>query len=320
MKEIIPILKIGSSKGDFPPYCRYIKLYNNKIQACNGSEFVEIHKEHPFTGCINLYVLDDVLKNCSNPQLTQEDDVLRIEEGSYKTKIIIDDIEFPSLPNVKADMLEITEDLLTVLKTAIKFTGEGIKSYIYLCNDYITSTDGSRCFFHKQEFNVSDSLGINKKILAVLSKDCSIGVQDSNTVVTFGDSRVVFSTALLTNYPNKKVVDGVKMSKKKVQKLCNVATLQDAVQKVIPMLVGELSSFVELKNKDNKLTVQVESVVNGISSMVIGSEIDDEFNLDMQSAYLTNIDYDYDVFVNVKNVDRLYLTNSFSEIVLMGGD
>ena len=84
--------------------------------------------------------------------------------------------------------------------------------------------------------------------------------------------------------------------------------------------MGDLSSFIELKNKDNKLTVQAESAMNGISNMVIDSEIKDEFNLDMQSDYLTNIDYDYDVFVNIKNVDRLYLTNERSEIVLMGGD
>ena len=95
-------------------------------------------------------------------------DLLKIEEGEYKTEIIVDDIEFPTLPDISADMLDISEHLLNILKTAIKYTGEGIQSYVYLCDKYITATDGSRCFFHSNEFHTIDPIGINKKILSIL--------------------------------------------------------------------------------------------------------------------------------------------------------
>ena len=320
MKELLKVLKVGTARSDFPTYCKYINFQENYVLTCNGSEFVEVDNKFPFLGAVNLYVLENILKNCSTAQINQKDSMLVIEDGDFKSSLLIDDIEFPEPPEVNAEFVEVSDELLSTLKTAIDYTGEGILSYVFLHGNKVMATDKHRCFLHKGELDVKSPLGINRKILSVLSSGCRVGVYNNNTVVAFDGGRIIFQTALLDNYPEEKIISVVESTKTNIQMVCNVAVLQDAVTKVTPILFEEISDFVLLKNKLNKLVVSAESAVSGVATMVIDSQIEDKFKLAMNHKFISGIDFDFDVFFDWENSNRLYLTNGNAEIVLMGGD
>ena len=320
MLELIKVLKIGTARNDFPVYCKYANFSEHKVQTCNGSEFVEMGNKFPITGAVNLYVLENILKNCSTAQIRQEDNMLIIEDGDFKSSLLIDDIEFPEAPDVDAEFVEVSDELLSILKTAINYTGEGILSYVYLHRNQIMATDKDRVFLHEGDLGVLNPLGINRKILSVLGSGCKVGVHNNNTIVAFDGGRIIFQTALLDNYPEEKIIGVVENTKEDIQMVCNVAVLQDAVKKVTPILFEEISEFVLLKNKLNKLVVSAESAVSGVAKMVVDSQVEDKFKLAINHKFLSNINFDFDVFIDWGNGNRLYLTNGESEIVLAGGD
>jgi len=103
--------------------------------------------------------------------------MLKIRDGNYKTSLVIDDIEFPEMPEIENLELIGLEDVYEILKDAIKFVGSGLYSYIYLCNDCILATDKSRVFSHKLDLSLSQVVGIDKQILSALGENCKLGVR-----------------------------------------------------------------------------------------------------------------------------------------------
>ncbi len=319
MKEEISVLKLGASKKEFPYYCQYADFTKDSIRTCNSRVYVEIDNPFDIEGDINLFVLDEILKNCNEPEIYQDGTMLKIRDGNYKTSLVIDDIEFPEMPEIENLELIGLEDIYEILKEAIKFVGSGLYSYIYLCNDCILATDKSRVFSHKLDLSLSQVVGIDKQILSALGENCKLGVRDNNTIVVYDSGVVRFQATILDNYPKSEIIKVMSKSKVNIEKLCNVYPLQQAVKKISPMLMNEQSSFIGLKNADKKLDVYVDSITNGISVMTIDSAVESKFEMSIDYTFFNNINIDYDVYVNeVENVDRLYLTNGKSDIVLLG--
>jgi len=321
MKDLIKILKIGTTTSEYPYFCQHINFTEDRIQTCSGSVFVEMHDNpFPILGCVNIHVLEGILNNCETPQITQNGGVLRIEDGPYKSDIMVDALEFPEQMKFKTDMIEITDEMLHVLKTAIKHTGEGILSYIFIDRETILSTQNKKqVFYHAHEIpmHTDQFIGINKKIMTVLSKGVEIGSFEGNTIVKFSGGTITFKIALLDNFPKEDCLTRFK-EQLKLNKVCNIEKLQEAVKKVQSVLYGNKDKLVTLTNDNEILTIKAESISHGESTVKIKSDFDQMFSINMKVSYLSGIDADYDVFITMFDPHFLYLKNGESEIVLAG--
>lgn len=314
MKETLSILKHGVVNADYPYYGSYI-YFGDDIRATNGNVYITLSNKFPISGCINFFTLSNVLNNCETPSITQEKNILKIKDGKFETSLMIEDMDYPILEELDVDFIKVNEEFLELLKTGIKYTGEGLYSYIYIDKNYILATcNKQKAFYCKHTFDVPNIIGVNKKIMAVLSEGIELGTTEYNTVVKF-DGTMVFKIALLDNYPTKHIIDLFE-SKPRVKKLCNIALLQDAVKKVSSVLVNEKSKTVKLTNKNNVLEIKAESAINGSSVSKISSELEDAWKLDIDVSFLSGIELDYDVFVS--DISVLFLSNGKSEIAMVG--
>jgi hypothetical protein len=316
MKEELKILKLGVTNDDYPYYGQHIN-FSDKIQSCNEKVYVEFNDNpYPVEGCINFHVLNNVLNNCETPQISQDLNLLKVEDGNFKTSILIDSLDFPQHTQLNIDFVEVDSEFLNLLKTANKYTGDGLLGYIYIDKNYIVSTcNKEKIFYAKHTLDIMNPIGINKKIMSVISEGVEVGTSAHNTVVQFAGGKVIFKIALLDNFPVHEIVNIVE-NKPPVQKLCNIAILQDAVKKVSSILVNERVKNVYLLNRDKKLEVKAESITNGVSRIEFESEVVDEYDMCISSGFLSGVDLDYNVYVSKNNL--LYLTNGKSEIVLVG--
>jgi len=321
MKQLMKILKIGTTKGDYPYYCQHINFTEDKIQTCNGSVFVDMEdNKYPIEGAVNFNILESVLNNCETPQIQQEGALLKIKDGSYSSEIIVDTLEFPDSNLLGIDTIEITSELLYLLTSAMKYTGEGLLSYVYMDSTHILATkDKQKAFYyeHSMPMKVGQVIGINSKILSTLSEGVEIGTSKDNTVVKFDGGQIVFKIALLNNYPKEELVNGIN-NKPLITKLCNVQPIQESVKKVSSLLINETEKVVYLENKENVLTIKATSISQGESTVKLNSELKESFKIKMQVKFLSGIDLDYDVYVDLNKNNTLYLTNQESEILLAG--
>jgi len=267
---------------------------------------------------VNFFTLEGILSNCETPQITQDNNFLRITDGKFKSSILIETLDFPQPDALDVDFFTLDEEFLHLLKTASKFTGDGLYNYIYVDKNYILSTcNREKAYYNKHTYDVSSLIGINKKIFSILSEGMEVGTLENNTVVRFGGGEIIFKIALLDNFPSNNIV-GLFEGKPEVKKLCNIAPVQDAVKKVSSILHNENLKAILLTNSKNKLNIKAESIVNGVSEFNIDSEIKDVWKIFMNADALSNIDLDYDIFVDLNNERIIYLSNGVSEIALVG--
>ena len=318
MKEILKVLKLGVKSEDYPYFCQHIHFGKN-IRSTNGSVYVEFDEnKYPIEGDVNFFVLENVLNNCETPQIEQKDAKLNIKDGDFKSTLIVDKMDFPSHPELDIDFVELNEDFLYIIKSAMKFTGDGLFSYVHINEDYVLSSlNKEKVFYHKHNEDINNVIGINKKILSTLSEGVKLGVLNHNAVIKFNGGKIIFKIALLDNFPSDFIIKIVE-EKPECFKLCNVALLQDTVKKVSSILTNERVKKVYLENSDSRLTVRAESAVNGVSSSIVDSELKQEWSGEFYNDFLNNVDLDFDLFVNFNN-KNIYLSNERSEIVIVGG-
>jgi hypothetical protein len=318
MKKFLPVLKIGASKDDYPHYASYVNITGGQLQTCNKKESVVFDLDTGFEGSVNIYVLEDVLKNTINPDIEQIGNELHISEGDFRSILTIEDIGFPQIKDPSTKGLKISDDIINTLKTANVFTGTGIYNYIYLGKEFIVSTDGSRMFFKSLKSNIETPIPVNSSIISTLNNECVLASSEENAVVVYKNGYIIFTVPYLDTYPIEKITNFIKESRTNLQKICNVAVLQDAIKKVSSVFIGESVGFVSLENKDNTLGIKATSEVNGTSFIGIASEVRDEFKMSINCEFLKGINLDFDVYVDVNNSDRLYLKDlDGAEVVLL---
>jgi len=319
LRKVLPLLKIGAGRGTYPIYCQYINSKDGKVSTCNGDEYVSVDQTLPFQGSINIFVLEDILKNFDEFATKVKNGKLIISSGSYSSFLNIADFDFPVLKMPKIRMLTIDEDLLRILKEASNFVGKDIYESVCITGTSIVATNRNRVFFHKRDTAVKEPIFLTRRMLSMLASNCKIGTQDNKIIISFDGGYIIAIGRIMDDFPLSKIEEFIEASKKGMVKLCNIAYMQDAKKKLSPIFFGELEQWISLKNNKKKLMLLAESNTNGTAEVVIPSEIEDKFGIDINANILKDVAIDFDVYVNLNRLDKLYLTNDETELVLMGG-
>ena len=322
MKKLLNVLKVGVSKKEIPMYSSYIKFNDEFVCACNGHTFVIAKNEFPIKGCTNFYVLENAIKACNEPTILQDGDKLIIKEGGFKAELFIENIDFPEIPDVPDTFMTLDEEILIAITKAMAYIGnEYNNNYVYMHKNRVMATDTARVFMFSGDFNCISPIGINRTILTSLNKDARIGMYNNNIIVEVEDAKILFTTDSVEYYSEEDIIDVFKQKTKNIKELCNVAILQDAVNKVSTVLYKEDVAVCTLTNVDKKLTVSASSAINGVANSVIPSSTDDNFKMHINSKLIRSIDFDLTVYVPINEdleAGFLYLCNDDTEVILMG--
>lgn len=322
--EAMPRLLLGASKAPTPHYAQYLFSDGEKLRTCNGDVYVELDISLPFTGCINIFVLDKLLKSIdiSNLEIGQDGDKLAVRAGNSHTLINISNLKWPTIPDVDIqDNILITEDMYESLKLSLQFTGDNLYSYSYIDNDHIIATDSGRIFIKKGKYGLKYPLGINKGLFSALDVGVSIGRYEHNVKVMYDDGIMISTADLIENYPKDKILDWAINYTKDTIKIGNVALLRDAVSKLSHIMFSEKVQSMFVDAGKDLLIVSAESIINGSSEVEydLDNEVDHSF-VSLNMNYVKNIPLDYDFYMKKGECDGLYLTNDESIIILMRGE
>ena len=329
LMDLIPLLKVGASNDTHPLYAQYLHSSGNVLRTCNNEVYVCIEQDVPFVGCVNIYTLSDTLSkikgNIDSINHNEANDILEIDADSFHSELAIHDIDFPTFKDPNIDSIFLDEDMIRIIKASSKFVGNDILSYIYIDNKGLIATNRSRIFtydlgFSREDLVMNKPIAINNKILSILKEGFSIGTDTlGNTVVEFDGGFASFTVDSLEFYPSDKIRAFVNQQSDGFERLCNVALVQDCVEKVAPVLHGENQTFVALTNTRNLLTVKAESPVNGESTIDVNSDYEGVYSIIIDLKYFKDIPIDFNVYVSEKSQHSLMLKNANGgTLVLLG--
>jgi len=318
LKEIIPLLKLGTSNSDYPLYAQYLHSDGESVETCNDDVFIHLKYPLPFSGDVNLFVLDGVLKASPNDiETIIGKGKIVLKTASIASTLNIFNMPFPKLEKPDVNFVDVTEDLLSALRLAMFYTSssEALYSTVFLCAKYICATDKYRLYFKEIDINLDSPLSIDKTMLSVLTDNCRIGSAEGKVVVEYPDlgGYAIFSAYSADSYPAGVIQTTVILDTTKLQKLCNILVLQDAVNKLTPIFFGEKIPIIAISNKDKQISVVAESMINGKATFESESKLEDEFELSINSTFFKNIPIDFDVFISKEHTNKLYLTDGEME-------
>jgi len=323
MKKIydnLNYLRLGASPSDYPIFSQLLFTKGGDAFTCNGSEFVCIHdvKLDLDGGAINLYVLENILKLFDGDvgEYVIEGDKVLIDKGNFKTDLNISRMELPSLDFGDVDTYKVTEELLTNLKKAVDFTGQGILEYVYLCEDYLCATNGARVVVIDKPDYVGEPIGLSKKIISTLKVGDSIGTKDNNIVLYFKDGYAVFTVDKVDTYPSAKIKKFIDTSFEKTEELFDLASLKGAFSQVETVLFKETKKLVNLQNKPNTLLFIQANSINGEAKTSISRVSDKEFEMVFDINLVRGIAENYNVLISDVN-DKLLLCDLTTKIIIM---
>lgn len=323
LADAIRMLKIGTSKNDFPVYSQYVMSRGSYAFTYNLDVFVKVNYPFPWKGSVNLYVLEDTLKSLKDAQynIEQVEDSLVITAGSFKSNIAITSVS-PDDDKVEPDIEYYTldKDVIEFIAQAARFVGGKIHQYIYLGDEDIIATDTESIYHALTNLSIKSPFGISRSILPLLSEGVKIGVdKNSNVAVNFGSGYALFSTDRMDTYPRNKLLDFLTKVSKKQQKICNFSYIGEAIKYLSPIFFGERERIVTLRNDGRSLVVSAETKVAGKSEYEIVSEMGDPFVMKLNINKFKNITYDYDVFYTDQSIiSNILLDNGKSQIVIVG--
>ena len=319
----IPLLKVGCSKENYPLYSQSIYFDGETIRICNDDVYVCLNYQSDIRGCLNLFVLESVLKIAAKHRevefvVANEHLTVHSPDG-YTASLGIDSItDFPLQDMPETPLTEVTDDMLLALNDAILFNRPGGKAhnlYIYMDKEHIMATSNMRCFLSNVFTAVSEYVGINKKMLSVLDDTCMIGSYDNNTLIKFDSGFVKFTIDLLDGYPADKLLQFVNDSREGVLKLCNMGVLNEALSNLAPISQGEKVNMCTFSNTGNELTLKAQSM-HGVIETKVDSELEVEYKTEINIDQIKNLPANYDVYVNPDDVKILYLKSTYGEIVV----
>lgn len=322
MKELMNILRLATAT-EFPTYAEYLHSTGERLQTKSRDNTVDIQEKLPFVGCVKFSVLDAICRISDDVDFQLEDDFLVVSYGNATAKLNIDDIGFPKLPSLKADFyLDLDEETVNAIKTANKFTGRGLYSYVYMNNEAILASDKTRVFFHQfSGVGVDNYIAINAKVASLLAPEYRIGMKGNSTIVDLGFGKVEFSMDDLSDYPAQNIWDYVDKSANDGIGICQSDELLSAVKKVTPITLGDTEPVVKLENKDRTLEVSALSNDVGSSSVVLESQSEEHLVLHIGVNVINSLGKGFDVAFCTDNngeVNRVYALRDKDEIVLMG--
>ena len=336
IQEIIDILsklKTGASNNTFPIYAQYLNSNNGQVTTCNGDTYICLNYELPFTNCVNLNVLYNILRSLTNTdievEIFNEDNKIVVYSTNYKTQLTqitpesmkFPNLSFDSMMMVGENAIQLDEDILNSIKYSLLFTGTEIYSYSLLHSNGICATNKAKVFLYREPLNLSTNykIKIDKKIASFLTPDSIIGVsEEGNVYVQRPDGYCIFVVDT-RDYPLDSILKFTdKKESEADNKIVNSAIFSDCIGKLMPIFHNESMTYVTLTNKNNNLSISATTAINGTTKLFYDSLSDIETSILMDISNFKNILFDYDLYLKKEEATEAVLKNENSLILILG--
>lgn len=322
----LAISKIATTKKDYPIFGSYVVAEKDKIVSSDASSYISLNTTFPFEGAVNIFVLENLLNKCSGDlELEQQESEIRVKFDNINTTINIGSgVTIPYLAYPEVSKVSITPEILDNLKKAIKFTGKNSPyQNVYFGNGILCATNQERVFLYRDESIQNSPIMLSSKIISLLTETIQVGSREGVVVLSWEETEDtasgygLFSTDMISGFSVNNIIDFVEKSKTEAKYLCNFAVMKDALDKTKVMCIGEVDPTVDIKNKDKNLQIVGGSYLNGFMKANYKSNLDEEFEIELPFGVFSSISLEYDVYINLKQQDKLILTNGESDIILM---
>lgn len=320
LKKALVYLKRGATKDTFVPFGVFLCSDGKKVWTFNYDTFVTVNIQLPFSGLVNIFILDNILKTVSNDAVVKiEDEKLLISEGTIKSSLTIvefsSQIDFFEKPVVP--LLSVTNSLIEDFKTALNFVDN--KSFLFMDNYCIMSVkaDGSGAFCKLIESGIK-TVGVTSEIVSIFSEGNKIGGVDENVVVEFEKGYAIFSVPLTSDFPYvklKSIFNSTIHNNKSF--LCNLAVIKDAITKLSAIFSNDKDSDMKIENVKKELKITASSSFNDKVEIDYSTQLEQEYKVSIDYSLFKGVPLDYNVLVGNKANRSMLLTNGDSNIILM---
>lgn len=329
MKELlslIPLLQKASSNTVYPLTSKYIVSTGEKTITYNGEALIVLDYELPFVGGVNIYVLSNILKNLSEDFLFDVDgNKLQFTDGNYHGSLIIDQFDLHDIQEVlerykDVELIGLTEKVIDAIKCALKFTGSEDNKYVILKNDLIFGTNGKKLFYNQNPIiNTVDRILINSKVASMLDTTCQIGTLNDNTVIKFDKGLMIQTNTSIYKFNMAGVLGFIdSLTNKELNSICDFKNIQDGVNKLFPMSIGEGAFNVEITVGDIGILITYVSIANGVAKYKIDKMCDYIGDTIISGNDLKSIqDKDYKLFIDSGRGDLILKNDQNYNIALI---
>lgn len=319
----LPVLKLGSTKYNYPSYGSYLHSDSKSLETCNDKIFIHIDCNSPFVGDVNIFVLDDIIKKVGEDVIiVQEEEKLKISKGRFSSVLEIEQFPFPDMKEPEVELTKLDENTINTIKQALGFisTSDTKLSYVFLGNGCIMASDKSKIFY--KELDIKDLIGINKSIFPILHDGCKVGTEIYNTVVGFENGYGKFVVDPIRDFPYKKMREYINNSVEGIKPVCDIDILKDACNKIMPIFFNESKTFARIEgNSDGDILISASNRINGSVQEYIKGVSDFTFDISINISFFGGINNEYTVNIDPNCQDRLVLTNDNGiKIIFLGTD
>ena len=312
------MLKAGASKENYPIYAQYLHIEDGFVSTCNDDAYVRVDFDMPFKGNVNLFVLETILKTLPDEYKVKEaGDIIKITAKGRDYKLNTTDLPFPEIPKPSVECLEIDEGLLSLMKSALSFTGNMEYENVFIDKEGLISTSGQRLIIYEQDTGLEVPLLLSKEIISSLKVGYKIGAS-GNTVVEFLGGYAVFTTPHYSSYPAENIREYAVKALADTQPLINVGEFKELLAKVDPIFFGEGKRIINIVNSKGTIAVLGKSPYNGKAKADTTSMLQDNFDITIDADHFSAVPNDYDLHVHLGSDDRIAAKNGVAEILLRG--
>lgn len=323
LKDALSVLIVGSSQRDYPFYAPYVYSDGVSLCTCNESSSVKLNYEAPFTGAVNIFVLNNILKAIGDEEyyINQKDkESLVIESGKSVLALSVFDIK---VPDIKLDinsfnLFPITDDLENCFNMASLFVGQDALAPVYVDSKRICATTRSELFYSPQKLSVAQ-LGLTKDNIKIIKSGYDFTSDQGNFVLVFDSGYIVMTTHLVDTYPFQKIESFITDIDNGKEKVCNFAVFEEAAKYLSSIFTNtDKEKKINIHCKDEVLTLSAKSVFSGKSIYSYNIDCPLNFSVDISLSALKKLNFSYDLYYNKKNKGVMIFNNEVSTIVLQG--
>lgn len=320
MLKHIKKLKVGSENTVYPMYAAYVYSDGNSLTTCNDENFVKIKEEVPFKGCVNLFVLENVLKSLNDGyNIVDYDGYIEIIYQNFKTTLNKLDIKMPSLPTPEGlTWIDIDDDIYTSLVEAQKcLSANGKYSYVMLTPYGIISSDMRKLYYNPS--TITSTIGLNKKMISLLSIGDKVACDsEHNVFIKFVDGYAKLEADILSDYPLDKIKEFIDRTITNKKRVAGFSYIKSSLEKISTIFFGEKTPVIELLNENNKLRIIGESMLNGKAKDIIDSEVEDQFGIQVFFDDLKVVSLDYDLWYNESDLNTVIAHDDLRYFLIRG--